>query len=161
MNELESDMTDRAEAAAGVAIRDRLRELGMSEPELVRRAPVDSSTLASLLRGAPRKPSRVTRDKIERALSWPDGTLLALIEGTIKPEEVKTVTIRQTGDSPEGHVTLELDIPLGVWDSLDDLQRLEALHTASAAALRRVNEFRQSNVADRPPLRAVPDDHEE
>lgn len=139
-------MTEEAETPAARAIRERLEALGMTEPDLIRAAPVDADTLRTIRRGV-RTPNGRTRAKLEAALDWPEGTLFSLLKGDLEPEEVATirrdVTLGQTTDSTGDHVTLELDIPLAVWKGMTELERQEVIHTATAVVLRRVNEIRE------------------
>jgi hypothetical protein len=60
----------------------------------------------------------------------------------------RRISVGHSTDADAGRVTLELDVPLSVWNEMSELQRSEALHIASAAVLRRVQEIREGN---RPP----------
>jgi transcriptional regulator with XRE-family HTH domain len=152
-------MTGDIETPTARAIRERLEALGMTEPELMRRAPVDAKTLASVRAGSQRTYRRTT-EKLERVLDWPDGTLRRLLDGDIEPEAVATVrrevVVNQTSDSPGDRVTLQLDVPLDVWQGMSELQRSEAMHVASAAILRRLQEMQQE--AERPRGKGNEDD---
>jgi hypothetical protein len=132
------------ETPAAKAIRERLEMLGMTEPDLIRQAPVDGDTLRSLRRNE-RNPIRKTQNRIEAALDWPDGTLSSLLKGEMGPDQVKTVrrsaNVRRTADSAPELVTIELDIPLSEWLKMTELERREAVNIASAAALKRIQEI--------------------
>lgn len=140
-------------SAAGRAIRDRLKQLGMTEPDLIRQAPIDADTLASLRRGQ-RKPVAKTRQKLDRALNWPDGTLDRILRGEIDPEAVATiereVIVGQTDDSSGNRITLSIDVPLDVWSKMSQLEREEAIHLASAAVLRRMGEIEEGEAKPQP-----------
>ena len=139
-------MTEEVRTPAGRAILERLESFQMSPAELARRASVDADTVTSVLRGR-RTPARRTQERIERALDWPEGTLRRLLSGEVEPAALTTVrrriSVGHSTDPDAGRVTLELDIPLSVWNEMSELQRSEALHIASAAVLRRVQEIRE------------------
>lgn len=54
---------------AGEIVAERMRELGMTAPQLAEKAEVHPSTVRALLRGA-RWPRAGTRDRIIAALDW-------------------------------------------------------------------------------------------
>jgi ribosome-binding protein aMBF1 (putative translation factor) len=60
---------------AGDAVRTRLDELQESAASLARRAAVDPKTIRSLINGES-WPTAKTRGRIEKALDWPDGTMV-------------------------------------------------------------------------------------
>jgi transcriptional regulator with XRE-family HTH domain len=60
---------------AGAAVGTRLDELHESAASLARRAGVDPKTIRSLIHGET-WPTAKTRDRIEKALDWPGGTLI-------------------------------------------------------------------------------------
>jgi hypothetical protein len=121
----------------------------MTRMDLARVAPVTTDTLSALLAARPRRPIRRTMDRIETVLDWPAGTLERLMSGEIAPEAVETirdeVTVGNLGDSPGERVTIELDVPQGVWEAMTPTERAEAVHVATAAALQRVREMRSES----------------
>jgi transcriptional regulator with XRE-family HTH domain len=76
---------DRDWARLGQAIVRAYESLGLRHSEFVEVVGVSRSTLHRLERGIGAAPSDSTLAKIERALSWPLGTCIAIAEGADAP----------------------------------------------------------------------------
>lgn len=89
---------DRDWARLGEAVVRAYESLGLRHSEFVEVAGVSRSTLHRLERGIGAAPSDATLAKIERGLSWPTGTCLAVAEGaSAPPAALPTATrIRKT-----------------------------------------------------------------
>jgi transposase-like protein len=72
----------------GQQVDKRIRELGATKAAVARRAGVDTSTLWKVRAGHGDEVSERTMARIDKALRWPAGTIVAIRGGQEPPSEV-------------------------------------------------------------------------
>lgn len=91
----------RSRAAVGVLVRQRMKELGLTEAALRKKSGVDPKTLKALLHGD-RWPQEETRSRIEISLGWEFGSIQDLLDGrdvtVIRPAGMTPVLEHESPD---------------------------------------------------------------
>lgn len=133
---------------AHAAIRKRLQDLNWSQARLARESGVDPNTLSDFLMGRS-WPRPTTQRNLEAALSWPDGSIEAVAEGTSTLIGDNLVTrsddsLRVASATPN----VVIDWPPGAFDGMSPVEIEEAIAAAKQAGLKAAREIRSATGAD-------------
>jgi hypothetical protein len=129
----EADMeTEDGRAAARRAVGAQMSERGWNPADLAKAAGIDPGTVGDFLSGA-RWPKQRTQGRIEKALDWAPGTLMAIATGAPAP------AVGAGGQDPPGVL---LDLPDEALEGLSAVERDEAITAARLALLAKAREIR-------------------
>jgi transcriptional regulator with XRE-family HTH domain len=94
-----TELTDPAVARAGAAVAARRKELDLAQRYLASSGIISAGSLIDFEKGR-RWPRTATRAKLEEALGWPQGRIVAIRNQDIEPDDEQTVVLTGADRSP-------------------------------------------------------------